>query len=725
MTVEQWKNPPSLESLKADLTNSLVTHAQQVANIREWLDYLNIEGSAKLNVPKGRSSMQPQLIRQLAEWRYAALSEPFLSTSEIFAVEPVSWEDRKAAQQNALVLNNQFETKLNKVKFFDTLIRALVTEGTGIVKLGWRYKEEERLEEVPIFDYQAIPPEMEEAFINQLQEAMQMKQTAPDSFSQLPKELIEAVARAEQGQLVMPVIVELQQLPVIKPVFNQPELHLVDAEDVIIDPTCEGDLSKVNFIIHRWQSSLAELKDSGLYDLEELEKDFVYLGLSDDDFPKIHSTNEGFFSDKPRKKFTVHEYWGYWDIDGSGLVKSIVVTWVNNTIIRMEENPYPQGELPFVVIPYLPVKNSVYGEPDGALLQNHQKLIGAISRGMIDLLGKSANSQMGSPKGLLDKANQIKFENGQNYEYNPNNLNPQNAIFQHKYPELPMSALQYMNMVSSDAEALTGVKAFSTGQGITGAGLGQTAAGVRSAMDAASKREMGILRRISNGIIEIGRKIIAMNQEFLSEEEVIRITNSEFVRVRKEDLKGYFDLRLSISTAEADEAKSQDLGFMLQTLGNNFDWGMNQLLLSEIARLKKMPDLARRIEEYQPQPSPEEQEQQRLNLELLKAQVELVKSQAQENLAKADVQHSKVGTEQAKAENLMHRTDKENLEFMHKYDGEDFKREMIQQNQKHKQNLELEALKGVLRQAEQEQKGAFDFLKQDLINDVKESTDKS
>ena len=110
MTIEQWKNPPTLEVLKADLTNSLVTHAQQVANIQEWLDYLNIEGSAKLNVPKGRSSMQPQLIRQLAEWRYAALSEPFLSTSEIFAVEPVSWEDRKAAQQNALILNNQFET---------------------------------------------------------------------------------------------------------------------------------------------------------------------------------------------------------------------------------------------------------------------------------------------------------------------------------------------------------------------------------------------------------------------------------------------------------------------------------------------------------------------------------------------------------------------------------------------------------------------------------------
>ena len=61
---------------------------------------------------------------------------------------------------------------------------------------------------------------------------------------------------------------------------------------------------------------------------------------------------------------------------------------------------------------------------------------------------------------------------------------------------------------------------------ITGAGA---AAGIRGVLDAASKREMAILRRLAKGMTEIGNKIIAMNAVFLSEKEVIRVTNKEFI----------------------------------------------------------------------------------------------------------------------------------------------------------------------------------------------------
>ncbi|MFP3741369.1 hypothetical protein, partial [Burkholderia sp. SIMBA_019] len=74
--------------------------------------------------------------------------------------------------------------------------------------------------------------------------------------------------------------------------------------------------------------------------------------------------------------------------------------------------------------------------------------------------------------------------------------------------------------------------------------------------------------------------------------------------VQRDELTGDFDLEVDISTAEVDNAKSQDLAFMLQTLGPKGDWGMVQLILAEIARLKRMPDLAHRIEQYQPQPDP-------------------------------------------------------------------------------------------------------------------------
>lgn len=675
-----WKNEPSLKKLKADLENASASHSKQVNKINTWLDYLNIEGEAKIKCAKGKSSVQPKIIRRQAEWRYAALSEPFLATPNLFDVTPVSWEDRNAARQNALVLNNQFQTKIDRVKFIDDFVRAAVCEGTAILRVGWEFKEKQVEKEVFKFEYQPLPPEAMEQVQGQVQELMRMRSEEPDSFSQAPPEMIEMLRMLEEEQqLVIPIVVGKTAKKELKTVVNKPTIQVCDYRSIIVDPTCEGDISKANFIIHTFPSSLSELKESNLYkNLDDLKtQDTNYLAMEDSYM--VYGNNDSFFKDTPRKKLTVYEYWGYWDITGNGIVEPIVVTWVGNTIIRMEKNPFPDGELPFVIVPYLPVKNSLYGEPDGELLVDHQKIVGAVTRGIIDLLGKSANSQTGLPKGLLDSVNQRKFLNGQDYLYNPTNMNPQTAIFQHKYPEIPQSALTIIQMMNMEAEALTGVKSFSTGGGITGAGLGDVAAGVRGALDAASKREMGILRRMSNGIIQVGRKIIAMNAEFLEEEEVVRVTNDTFVPIRRDDLAGNFDLKLTISTAESDNSKAQELSFMLQTIGNNMNPDMTKIILGEIARLKQMPDLAKQIENFQPEPSPEEQEIQRLQIEKLQAEVDLLKAQAKEAATKGDVNTAKVDVEAARANFLQGEADNKTLDFVEREQGIDVQRDIQKQ----------------------------------------------
>ncbi|MDR8279668.1 chromosome partitioning protein ParB, partial [Acinetobacter baumannii] len=68
--------------------------AQQahMSRVAEWLDNLNIEGSAKVqHKNKNRSTIVPKLIRKSAEWRIPALTEPFLSTSNLFQVDPMTW----------------------------------------------------------------------------------------------------------------------------------------------------------------------------------------------------------------------------------------------------------------------------------------------------------------------------------------------------------------------------------------------------------------------------------------------------------------------------------------------------------------------------------------------------------------------------------------------------------------------------------------------------------
>ncbi len=68
--------------------------------------------------------------------------------------------------------------------------------------------------------------------------------------------------------------------------------------------------------------------------------------------------------------------------------------------------------------------------------------------------------------------------------------NPESAFYLHKFPEIPQSAAVMLEIQNNDAESLTGVKAFSSG--ISGSALGSTATGVRSALDATSKRDLDI-----------------------------------------------------------------------------------------------------------------------------------------------------------------------------------------------------------------------------------------
>ena len=662
-TVElaDWENAPKVADLKADYTEALPAHQLQLAKVRTWTDNLNIEGSAKIAKRTGRSAVAPKLIRKQAEWRYAALSEPFLSTDDVFNVEPITFEDKASAIQNQLVLNNQFNTKIKKNRFIDEFIRAAVDEGTVIVRVGWDY--EDKIVEVE-------QPIMEEI---QIQDPMMAAQMAAQGMPPV-----------EQIQIGTEMVEETQ---IIK---NCPTLEVCNIDNVLVDPTCKGDLEKAQFLIYSFETDLSDLKKDGRYtNLDKINVSGNSL-LSE---PDHHSTMEEAvfnFKDKPRQKFVAYEYWGYWDINKTGIVEPIVATYVGDTIIRMESNPFPDQKIPFVMAQMLPKRNSSYGEPDGALLEDNQKIVGAVTRGMIDIMGRSANGQLGIRKDALDVTNRRKYERGLDYEFNAQ-VDPRQAFHMGAYPEIPKSAETMIGLQNQEAESLTGVKAFSSG--LSGQALGNTATGIRGTLDATSKRELGILRRLATCISEAGRKILAMNAEFLSEEETIRITNDEFVQVRRDDLAGNFDLRLTISTAETDNEKAQELAFMLQTMGNSMDPSMGQMLLEEIAMLRKMPALAKRIKEYQPQPNPLEEERATLEVELLRAQVANENAKAQEN--QVDVQ-----LKMAKTRNLESKSDTEYLAFLERESGADVDKELQKKDFDRRAQLDLKAADGMLKNDE-------------------------
>jgi hypothetical protein len=627
-----WHSEPNLRTLKQELEDARPAHQIQMQRINRWNDLMMAKGAAKAAKVKGRSSVQPKLIRRQAEWRYSALSEPFLGSNKIFKLDPTTFEDEASAKQNELVINWQFRTKLNRVKLIDDYIRATVDEGTSILRVGWKRNVIQVNVPTPVFTHY---PVQDEAAMQVLQAALQLAEEDPRGYDEQTDPAVKAAVDYynEVQEATVAIQTGVQDVPTDKVLENRPTVEVMNPANVVIDPTCNGDFDKAMFAVVSFETNKAELlKDGDRY--KNLDR--VNWQGNSPVTSENHETDtpDNFnFGDSARKKVVAYEYWGFWDTKGDGTLTAIVCTWIGDVMIRMEENPFPDEKLPFVVVTYLPVKRGLFGEPDAELLEDNQKILGAVSRGMIDLLGRSANSQQGFAKGMLDPLNRRRYENGQDYEFNPN-VSPNAGLIEHKYPELPQSGLMMLNLQNQEAEALTGVKSF--GGGISGEAYGDVAAGIRGVLDAASKREMAILRRIAKGMADVALKITAMNAVFMSEKEIVRVTNKEFVEVFRDDLKGNFDLVVDISTAEIDAAKAEDLAFMLQTIGPKADPSMVTMILAEIADLKRMPALAEKLRRFQPAPpSEQEQERMRLEVEKLQAEVDKLKSEAALNNAKA------------------------------------------------------------------------------------------
>lgn len=606
-----------LHDLKGDLKGADTLQKEWKGKREAWIS--ETYGQPYGNEVEGKSRIVSKDIKRQLEWLIPTITDPFLSTPDIIRCNPVTFEDVKAARQNELLLNTQFTRKFPRFNFINKAMRVLATEGSVIIQTGWDYEDEEIEVEVP------------------------------------------EIAIDEYGQEYLTG--EVETITEVRVIKNQPTATVCRNEDVFVDPTCMDDMDKCQFIVYRYESDRSTLQADGRF--KNLDKIKMSDSSMDPDFNDEDETNFR-FNDESRKKLLVYEYWGNYDINGDGIVEPIVCAWVEDTIIRLEENPYPDKKPPFIVVPFNSVPFQLFGEALAENIGDNQKVKTAITRGLIDNMAKSNNGQIGIARGALDMRNRKKFLQGQNFEFNGS----PNDFWQGSYNQIPRSAFDMLALMSNEIEGQTGTKGFSSG--ITGNSLGTSATAARGVMDATSVRRLHLVRNIAENMIKpLMRKWMAYNSEFLEEEEVIRITNDEFVPVLKDDLSGRLDIEISISTAEDNAAKSQELSFLLQTLGNNVPFEMTQMIMGEIARLSRMPDLEKMIKDFEQKPDPMQQQLQEIELQKLilennKLQSEIQRNQAKANEDQVDIllKQQKAAVEAAKARKLGTDADLGDLKFI-------------------------------------------------------------
>lgn len=434
----------------------------------------------------------------------------------------------------------------------------------------------------------------------------------------LPPEVLQASVKKSM-ELGKPVVAYPtgRTKKVIKEVTvkNHPVVRVVSNDSIIIDPNCEEDFSKANFVCYVFDTCLAELKAQkdiykNLYKIERYLKAEQYEKLISDDVPSnipLLLNEEHNFKDYARRRLKAVEYWGYWDIHGNGTVRPIVATFIGEVMIRLEENPFPDESFPFIVVPYKPVKKSVYGEPDADILDDFQKLLTSTHRATNDIYAKSAAGQRGIPKGLLDSENQKRFSQGFDYLYNPIGGTSRDLIITHTASEPPTSMINYSSMLLQQAEGVTGVKAFTNG--LDELAFGSMSPETGSSMFATTIRQTNYLRRIIKGLEEVCHKFVMMNQAWQEPGDISDVVKTVVkVDTTKRRYLNNFYSEAKVLIDNESIAKANKLLMLLQTLGNTVDFTITKSLLASALQLYGETSLAKAVAAFQPQPDPMEQQ---------------------------------------------------------------------------------------------------------------------
>ena len=638
-----WKNEPTFDDLETDRTNS--AHFQ-TTNRENLLRYEEIRNGGKEieKVKPGKSTTRPLLVRKQNEYKYAALEDAILGTQDLFDIKGVGPEDYKSAEQNQILLNYQFRHKIKIDKLVEEIVRTDVDEGSVICKVGWKTEYGIGIEqqERPVY---ASPEESYDMMV-QLVQAGQMSHEEMQA-------MIEIGEPMQKGTEIVDVEVE-------KLIVNHPTIEVRNSANIIIDTTCEGDIEKAQFLIEEYPISFSELKKQE-YKEEEIEvktvgpdgvevikkeiktrgiyKNLKFIDKNKEEYQyseyEGESARNSKLSGKSRVKLKAYDYWGFWDINDDGNTVPIVATWVGGVLVRLEENPFGHKKIPYVIAKYMPVKREVMGEPDAVLLEENQEAVGKTTRAIQDIMALDAVNQE-----FIDETFFPSPVERENYRLGKTvffrtGMNPKNAIFKNNVNPVNPIALQWINAQIADAEAMSGT----TLNNNSSNGISVNA---QKRIDSSnSKRDASVLRRITSMLVDAARLIISMNAEFLSEEEIVRNTNQEYVKINRDDLSGAHDITIDIQTPETNNAIAQDLAMVLQTGQQTMSPELSKKIWARILKLKGQYDLAREFENYQPQPDPKQQElldmqieEQRLKIEKAKKDIEEVDSRIHERVSR-------------------------------------------------------------------------------------------
>ena len=257
----------------------------------------------------------------------------------------------------------------------------------------------------------------------------------------------------------------------------------------------------------------------------------------------------------------------------------MIITICGDTIIRMEQNY--MGIHPFFAISPTKDPHRIWVKRSYAeLIGELQDLKVALTRQIMQNVALTND-----PKMLLDETaiNIDDFVQGRKVVRMKAGHSLNEVAMPMPVTPLSPQTFTFLEWVEGQKENRTGITRYN--QGLDANSLNKTATGISAILGQSSQRLELVARMFAEtGLYELFRFMVSLNQKFIDQATVIRLTNKE-MRITPEDLDGSFDLivnaGISIATKESTIMATQTLltaimqanagGYMVSTPENIYN----------------------------------------------------------------------------------------------------------------------------------------------------------
>lgn len=636
-----------IKTFEENFRGAKTLHDTKVDEITKWKDVY--EGQKYGNENDGQSQLVWKLVKKQLESLIPNVAKPFIGSYELVDLVPLTKNDAHKASIYKKLANHFFSKGFNSDAFIKDMVRVAGKHGTCFVRVGWDRNIKEKKMVVPRIDerVQAIAKETNAEIIQN-----------PDGTYTLVKKTINV---------------------------NRPSAKIIRTENIYVDPTADT-FKESAFVIHEYVTTLSKLREESiLYDADSLKKleehvqEFTDINRGTE--ISLYNETAFSFSDDTRRKIRIYEYFGEYDLNEDGINEQVVMVLArpsgnasDDVVLSITDNPFPFKSPPIIAIPLFKDEFSIYGKPLASLIEDEQKLMTSIIRGIIDNMANSNNGVKFIRKGALDAVNANNLINGGKYIEVKSNEPIQSVIMDGNFNELPSSVYNLFSLIDQHAESMTGINKFM--QGLASSEMKASSSNFSAVMSQSQIRLLDIVNNISNGLKDIITMWIEMSMAYLDNHEISKITGIDIQDLKmrethrlikefnieelpqdvqqqavmlimtevddmfdKEDFK--FDVKISVGTDSMKDIKINQLNMFMQQAAQLVSAGavpadIVKELVAELAELLDKPNIADKIRKYEPQPDPMQQ------------------AMAEAEVAQA---RAKAGKEEALAKNALARTE--------------------------------------------------------------------